>query len=117
MTSSLKQDYWQALETFLQDAQIVIDRPRGQPHPRYPALIYPLDYGYLEGTTTGDGAGIDVWLGSQADRTLTGILCTVDNVKRDAEIKILAGCTPNDVETILQFTSQMTPHLYIPKQQ
>ncbi len=94
MPSSPEQDYWQALETLLQNAQIVIDRPRGQPHPRYPELTYPLDYGYLEGTIAGDGAGIDVWVGSQPDRTLTGILCTYDSIKRDAEIKILTGCTP-----------------------
>jgi inorganic pyrophosphatase len=43
-------------------------------------LIYPLDYGYLEGTCGGDGAGIDVWVGLKADKTLTGILCTVDTL-------------------------------------
>jgi inorganic pyrophosphatase len=117
MNSSPKQDYWQALERLLQNAQIVIDRPRGHPHPRYPEVIYPLDYGYLEGTTAGDGAGIDIWLGSQTDHTLTGILCTIDTIKRNAEIKILAGCTPGDIEAILHFTDQMTPQLYIPKPQ
>ena len=117
MTSAPEQDYWQALETLLQTAQIVVDRPRGQAHPHYPELIYPLDYGYLEGTSAGDGAGIDVWVGSQPDQTLTGILCIYDNTKREAEIKILAGCTPSDIEIILQFTGQMTPHLYIPKPQ
>jgi inorganic pyrophosphatase len=27
-------------------------------------MIYPLDYGYLEITTSSDGGGIDVWFGS-----------------------------------------------------
>jgi inorganic pyrophosphatase len=106
--------FWMELEKLIAENQVVIDRPQGQPHPHYPALIYPLDYGYLTGTTAGDGAGIDIWLGSKKDKTLTGILCTLDTIKRDAEIKLLAGCSLQDVETILQFTNQMTPHLYIP---
>lgn len=108
-------EFWEALELLLTKNQIVIDRPRAGPHPRYPALIYPLDYGYLEGTSAGDSAGIDVWLGSQNHKTLTGILCTFDTVKRDAEIKLLAGCDAHDVETILRFSDNLTPHLYIPK--
>src|SRR5437899_2287817 len=103
MTSSHNEKYWQAMQALLSSTPVVIDRPRGQPHPRYPDLVYPLDYGYLEGTTSGDGQGIDVWIGSLADKVLTGILCTFDRVKRDAEIKLLAGCSAQDVETILQF--------------
>ena len=60
---------------------VIIDRPRGTSHPHYPTMVYPLDYGYLENTTSGDGGGIDVWLGSlntltdeRIPKTLTGIL-------------------------------------------
>ena len=108
--------FWAELETLLAESQIVIDRPKGRPHPRYPDVIYPLDYGYLEGTTAGDGDGIDVWVGSQAEKTLTGILCTFDTVKRDAEIKLLAGCSRQDVETVLHFFDEgFMRYLYIPK--
>ena len=107
-------EFWNNLERLLTESPIVIDRPKDRPHPRYPDLIYPLDYGYLEGTTAGDGNGIDVWIGSKADKTLTGILCTVDDVKRDAEIKLLAGCNAQDVETILHFNDDIHC-LYIPK--
>lgn len=117
MISYPNKNYWQAMQALLSNAQIIIDRPRGQPHPRYPDLIYPLDYGYLTGTQTGDGAGIDVWLGSKTDKTLTGILCTLDTTKRDAEIKLLVGCSPQDVEIILHFAHQMTPNLYVPNPQ
>jgi hypothetical protein len=44
---------------------------------------------------------------------LTGILCTFDKLKRDAEIKLLIGCTLEDVETIQGFTSDMAT-LFIP---
>ena len=96
---------------------IIIDRPRGEAHPRYPDLIYPLDYGYLEGTSAADGDSIDVWIGSQAGRALTGILCTYDTIKRDAEIKLLLGCTETDVQTILNFNGGSMRYLYVPKPQ
>ena len=99
---------------------IVIDRPRGSAHPRYPGVIYPLDYGYLENTASSDGGGIDLWLGSltsvmnrDCSKTLTGILCTFDTLKRDAEIKLLIGCMSEDIHRIQKFHKEMYT-LYIP---
>ena len=84
----------------------VIDRPQGSHHPRYPEVQYPLDYGYLAGASSGDGAGIDVWLGHAGDRALTGVLLTVDMVKKDVEMKFLVGCTEEDTRQILAFSNQ-----------
>ena len=42
--------------------QVVIDRPSGNHHPRHPDLHYPLNYGYLPGTMSGDGAPIDAYV-------------------------------------------------------
>ena len=64
-------------------------------------MIYPLDYGYLEGTMSADGSGLDVWVGSLPDKAVTSVLCTVDLDKRDAEIKILLGCTPEEARQIV----------------
>ena len=55
-------DFWRALDALVAGSEIVIDRPRGSAHPRYPDVIYPLDYGYLAGTRAADGDGIDVRL-------------------------------------------------------
>ena len=105
--------FWQGMGNLIAANKLVIDRPRGVPHPRYPEYIYPLDYGYLENTTASDGDGIDVWMGSLASKTLTGILCTFDTIKRDAEIKLLIGCTDEDIQTIQKFHHQMLA-LFIP---
>jgi len=56
--------FWQEIAQLAKTNSIIIDRPKGSAHPRYPKVIYPLDYGYLENTTAADGGGIDVWLGS-----------------------------------------------------
>jgi inorganic pyrophosphatase len=85
--------FWTHLEIFIQSSELVIDRPKGSRHPRDTSVIYPLDYGYLKGTSGGDGEAIDVWQGSLPDRRLDAVVCTVDLAKRDAEIKLLLGCT------------------------
>jgi inorganic pyrophosphatase len=85
--------FWQALDLLISESKIVIDRPKGSPHPRYPDFVYPLDYGYVEGTAAMDGGGIDVWRGSDPRLSLDAVMCIVDLVKRDSEIKLLIGCT------------------------
>ncbi len=94
--------FWALLDQ-LAAGEIVVDRPRGSRHPRMPDMVYPLDYGYLAGTTAGDGDGIDVWLGSLPGRGVTGIACTADAHKRDAEIKLLLGCTVEEMDAVQRF--------------
>jgi inorganic pyrophosphatase len=106
-------NFWHAMGNLIVTNRIIIDRPKGSRHPHYPEYIYPLDYGYLEGTTASDGDGIDVWMGSLNPKTLTGILCTFDTIKRDAEIKLLIGCTDEDIRAIRNFHHQMVK-LFIP---
>ena len=105
--------FWAGMESLLRTNKTILDRPKGTRHPRYPGMIYPLDYGYVEDTTASDGGGIDVWFGSLDTKTLTGILCTFDTIKRDAEIKLLIGCSMEDVQCIQDFHGQMVT-LFIP---
>lgn len=95
--------FWTLLGELVASSRVVIDRPKGSAHPRFPENIYPLDYGFLESTTSGDGQGIDVWLGSGDVRQLTAVLCTADLKKRDAKLKLLLGCTPAEVQTVMNF--------------
>jgi inorganic pyrophosphatase len=106
--------FWQAMTELLVTNAVIIDRPKGSTHPRYGEVVYPFDYGYLENTTSSDGSGIDVWLGSlnsvmnkESMKTLTGILCTFDTLKRDAEIKLLIDCTEEDIQVIQEFHKEM----------
>ena len=88
--------FWQRLDALLERSQIVIDRPKGSVHPRFSDIVYALDYGYLDGTTSTDGEGLDVWLGSDTERKLDAIICTVDLDKGDSELKLLVGCTDEE---------------------
>ena len=89
------EDFWDALDELVSNSEIVIDRPKGSAHPRFPNFIYKVDYGYLKNTSSMDGAGIDVWIGS-GDKKIDAIMCIVDLMKRDSEIKILVGCTEEE---------------------
>ena len=89
------EDFWNVLDELVSNSEIVIDRPRGSAHPRFPNFIYKVDYGYLKDTASMDGAGIDVWVGS-GEKKIDAIMCIVDLMKRDSEIKILVGCTEEE---------------------
>ena len=88
-------EFWEAIDKLVESSEIVIDRPKGTAHPKYPTLIYGVDYGYLKDTSSMDGAGIDVWVGSTG-KNVDAIMCIVDLVKKDSEIKILIGCTEEE---------------------
>lgn len=92
--------FWNSLETLVAENQIQIDRPKGSRHPRFPEFIYPLNYGFLRGTHAPDGVEMDIWLGEQGAQKVCGILCTVDLDKKDSEIKILFGCSQEEMEMI-----------------
>jgi inorganic pyrophosphatase len=96
-------EFWIFLEQLVESCPVVIDRPKGSNHPNYPEIIYPVNYGYLEGTTSCDGVGIDVWHGSKNDNLIEGVIFTIDLHKRDLEVKILLGCTEDEIKTILCF--------------
>ena len=84
-------DFWIALDKLVSESKIIIDRPKGSHHPKYPNFIYPVNYGYLENTSSMDGGGIDVWKGTVGDY-VDAVICTVDLMKKDSEMKILIGC-------------------------
>ena len=89
--------FWTLLSELVASSRVVIDRPR------FPENIYLMDYGFLEGITAGDGQGKGVWLGSGDHTRITGIVCRVDLDKRDAELKLLLGCTSAEAQAVINF--------------
>lgn len=96
-------EFWRAMERLIADSEIVIERARGTRHPEHPQIVYPLDYGCLKGTSSSDGEEIDLFLGSESSRRLNGAFVTVDLEKRDCEIKLLIGCTADEIRTVDHF--------------
>lgn len=72
----------------------------------YAAVDGDKHYGYLKGTFSMDGLGIDLWRGTKEKPMLDAIICTVDLYKKDSEIKLLLGCTTAEKEIIYRFHNQ-----------
>ncbi len=106
------QAFFAALDRLVGGASLRIDRPCGSAHPRFPEVIYPVDYGYLEGTSGGDNEGVlegtsggdnegvDVFRGTASGAGIVGIVLTADLTKRDVEVKILLDCSTDEIEAI-----------------
>ena len=98
----MNEEFWLAVEKLVQKSSVIIDRPKGTAHPRFPNFIYKVDYGYLENTNSMDGGGIDIWRGTEETIGVDAIMCIVDLSKRDSEIKILINCTEDEKQIVYQ---------------
>lgn len=96
-------EIWALFDGLAASGEVSIDRPRGTAHPRFPAWIYPVDYGYFVDTNGGDGEGIDVFRGRASGRGVVGLVATFDPHKRDAEVKVLLDCDDDELALIEQF--------------
>jgi inorganic pyrophosphatase len=101
----MNKEFWEYLQHLVDSSRIMIDRPKGSIHPRYPQRPYPVSYGYLEGTKAMDSGGVDIWVGSLKDNMVVGALCTVDLQKRDTELKIMYDCSDEEINAILRFVN------------
>lgn len=74
-----------------QRVRVAVDRPLGSVHPRWSTLVYPVNYGELPGTLSGDGQPIDAYLLgweeplAGAEGTVTAVIVRED----DAEDKLV----------------------------
>ena len=105
MLPAASHDFWRALDALIAQCEIVIDRRRA-PGIQSTAMSIPADYGYLRGTSSMDGGGIDLWTGSLPGLPLVGMIVTVDRFKRDSEIKLLLGLTAEETEAVLAFHNE-----------
>jgi len=96
-------EFWKKIDNLIETSEIVIDRAKSSAHPDYAELIYPVDYGYLKDTASTDGGGIYIWSGNKDTNIVDAIICTVDSVKKDSEIKLLFNCTEEEKEIIMEF--------------
>lgn len=92
---------------------VTIDRPIGSSHPEHPAMVYPINYGYVEEITGGDGEPQDAYvLGiDTAIDQFYGRLIAVIHRRDDIEEKwVIApdGMSFNkqQIEELVYFTEQ-----------
>lgn len=98
--------FWQKIDTILLSSTLKIERSKGSVHPKYANLVYPVDYGYLQDTIGSDNEAIDVFCGSEKQRLIQAIVVSADILKRDCEVKLILGCSEEEIHAILVFLNQ-----------
>ena len=76
-----------------------VDRPLGTAHPRDPRMIYPINYGYVDGVFAGDGAEQDVYLfgTDKALKNFEGKVIAVWHRFDDVEDKWIVSLSGEDI--------------------
>lgn len=98
--------FWQKLDTLYVSSKVVFDRKKNTRHPKFDNLVYPVDYGFLQDTHSSDGSDIDIFKGSLKQSYVGAVAISVDTLKRDSEVKLLVGCTEEEIFKIMQFLNE-----------
>ena len=96
--------FWQKVDTLYLSSDLVIDHPKNSHHAVYDNLVYPVDYGYLADSVSDEK--INIYKGSGSAYIVDALVVCADILKKDIEIKLLAGCTEKETESILEFLNQ-----------
>lgn len=82
---------WTAWAEVIDSNGITIDRPKGSVHPVHSEIVYPIDYGFVNGTMASDDEEVDIFVG-RSPTGLTAAIVTEDFRKQDKEIKLIYNC-------------------------
>lgn len=92
---------------------VIIDRPLGSIHPKHKDLIYPVNYGYIEGIIAPDGEEQDAYvLGvSEPLKQFTGKVIAIIHRFNDIEDKLVvadenSNFTKEDIKNQVMFQEQ-----------
>ncbi len=98
--------FWQKIDTLYLSSDLEMDKPAGTAHHLYKNLIYPVDYGHLQSNVDDIDKSVGLYRGSGPQKIIDTIVVCVDILKKDIEVKLLMGCTPQEEEKILIFLNQ-----------
>ena len=98
--------FWQKVDTLFLASGFCQTRKKGDIHPVFKNLIYPTDYGYVPDTNSVSGDGVSVYAGSGDRSTITALVVAADILAKELDVKILIGCTEEQVEDVLRFLNQ-----------
>lgn len=89
---------------------VTVDRPLGSRHPKYPDLVYPINYGYVDGIIAPDGEEQDAYV-LGVDRPIeqfTGKVIAIIHRTNDVEDKWVVApegirFSPEVIEKAIEF--------------
>ncbi|MCH4266717.1 MAG: Inorganic pyrophosphatase [Solobacterium sp.] len=98
--------FWQKVDTLFLSSNLNIIHKKGETHPRFKNMIYPVNYGKLEDTAETGNTGISIYLGSGSHSVVTALIIAADILEKSLDVKILVGCTDEETEDVLRFLNQ-----------
>lgn len=110
-----------AKEYLGKEVEVIIDRPLGSKHPKN-GFIYEANYGYIPGTKSPDGEGLDAYyLGTDKPiKKAKGICIAIIHRTNDNDDKLII--VPNglelsneEIEKQIEFQEQWFKHIIIRK--
>lgn len=96
--------FWQKVDTIFLSSNVHIIRHKGEVHPQFKNLVYPTEYGHLD--ETGNGNPISVYMGTKNHSEITGLIVAADILQKTIDVKLLLGCTEEEVNDVLHFLNQ-----------
>lgn len=97
--------YWQKLDTLYHSSELSIERKKNSIHPNYANLVYPVDYGYLKDMID-KTVSIGIFKGTQKSNSIQAIAVSADILKKDCEVKLIVGCSEEELMSIMLFLNQ-----------
>ena len=99
--------------------EVVIDRPLGSKHPKY-GFPYPINYGYVPGTVSGDGEELDAYvLGiNEPIKQFSGICIAIIHRLDDNDDKLIivpkgVDLSDDEIEKAVNFQEKWFKHILI----
>lgn len=92
--------------------EVVMDRPLGSKHPKH-GFIYPVNYGYIPGTISGDGEELDAYVLGEHDPLgkFTGRVVAIIHRINDNDDKLIVmkdgrNYTDEQIRALTEFQEQ-----------
>ena len=99
---------------------IIIDRSAGSTHPKHKNIVYPINYGYIEGIMAEDGEEVDVYVLDivKPVKKIKAKIIAIIHRLNDDENKLVAVAsdkiyTNDEIDKITNFQEQYYKHKII----
>ena len=99
--------FWQKIDTLVFSSKFVMKQKKGEPHPEYKNLIYPVDYGkYIDLAADSNEGGISVFRGTHKSSMVKTAVVTAVILQKKLDVKLLVWCNKEEEDQILRFLNQ-----------
>ncbi|MDD6560626.1 MAG: Inorganic pyrophosphatase [Lactimicrobium massiliense] len=98
--------FWQKVDTLFLSGKLALTKKKGEAHDTFRNLVYPTDYGHLGDTKSTTAEGVSVYAGSGDRSQITALVVAADILTKELDVKMLIGCTEEEVMAVLRFLNQ-----------